>query len=89
MVSNKYQADLLNCYKQSYKTVSTLLLGACIKNHFILIIKVMEIHNDEVLNTVEQIVLLILQLLYYNLFIVINKYYFNCVSFSTSPKDGN
>lgn len=62
LVPNKYQADLLNCYRRSYKTVSTLLLGAGIKNYF----NHMEIHNDEVLNTEEQIVLLILQLLYYN-----------------------
>lgn len=62
-------------------------MGVGIKNYFIHIFKV--IHNDEVLNIVQQIVLLILQLLYYIWFIVINKYYFNCVSFSTNPKDGN
>lgn len=37
-----------------------MLLGAGIKNYFIPIIKAMKIHNDEVLNTVEQIVLLII-----------------------------
>lgn len=57
LVSNKYQADLLNCHRRSYKTVSTLLMGAGIKSYFIPIIKVMEIYNDEDLNTVEQIVL--------------------------------
>lgn len=34
-----------------------MLLGAGIKNYFIHIIKAMEIHKDEVLNTVKQIVL--------------------------------
>lgn len=37
-----------------------MLLGAGIKNYFIPIIKAMEIHIEEVLNTVEQIVLLII-----------------------------
>lgn len=66
LVSNKYQADLLNCYWWSYKTVSSLLLDAGIKNYFIPIIKVMEIHEYSRTNWVINIAIALLQLIYCN-----------------------